>query len=120
LFLVVGLLAAAAWGLRRFGGARFGAPPEDAPELAVLATIPLGDRRSLSAVRFGERLLLIGSTAQAVTLLASREREPRNATPRMRSVADLLQAEETPDFARALASASARLARGAPLESDDR
>src|SRR5262245_35803683 len=41
LLLIVGLIAAAAWGLRRFGGAQFGAPAEEAPELAVLATVSL-------------------------------------------------------------------------------
>ena len=104
LFLVVGMLVAGAWGLRKLGGAHFGKPAEDAPDLAVLATISLGERRSLTAVRFGERLLLVGSTAQTVTLLASERRAPRNVTPpRMRSVADLLQDDEPRSFEQVLA-----------------
>src|SRR5437764_1231538 len=37
LLLIIGLIVAAAWALKRMGGARFGAPREDAPELTVLA-----------------------------------------------------------------------------------
>jgi flagellar biosynthetic protein FliO len=109
LLLIVGLIVAVAWGLRRFGGAHFGVPSEEAPELAVLATVSLGDRRALSAVRFGDRLLLVGSTAQAITLLATRVCPPRNVTPRMRSVADLLREDEPPSFEQALSLADERL-----------
>ena len=108
LLLIVGLIAAAAWGLRRFGGARFGAPAEDAPELAVLTTISLGDKRSLAAVRFGERLLLIGSTAQSVTLLATDEARPVWGVG-ARSVADLLEENEPPSFEQALVRAGRRM-----------
>lgn len=110
LLLIVGLLAALAWGLRRFGGAHLGASNEDAPELTVLATISLGDRRSLSAVRFGDRLLLLGSTAQAITLLAAQGSRPRHLPPPRRSVADLLAADEPRPFEQALNRASERLA----------
>lgn len=109
LLLIVGLIAAAAWGLRRFGGARFGAPTEDAPELSVLATISLGDKRSLAAVRFGERLLLIGSTAHTVTLLATDDRRANQATRPARSVADLLKEGEAGTFEQTLAIAGERL-----------
>jgi flagellar protein FliO/FliZ len=101
LLLIIGLIAAAAWGLRRFGGARFGAPSEDAPELAVLTTISLGDKRSLAAVRFGGRLLLIGSTAQSITLLATDDPKPVWDV-QARSVADLLEEGETPSFEQSL------------------
>lgn len=114
LLLIVGLIIATAWGLRRLGGKNFGNADEQAVELTLLGTLSLGDRRQLSAVRFGDRLLLIGSTAQAITLLAARDERPRSYIPPMRSVADLL-AEEQPqkpaqaNFERALALADERL-----------
>lgn len=109
LCLIIGLIAAAAWGLRRFGSARFGGASEDAPELTVLSTLSLGNQRSLSAVRFGDRLLLIGSTAQNITLLAAKERRPEWATPPMRSVADLLAEDEPHNFEQALTLANQRV-----------
>jgi flagellar biogenesis protein FliO len=116
LLLILGLLLAAAWGLRRWGGARFTAtgPDEGELELAVIATLPLGERRTVSAVRFGNQTLLLGSTAQAVTLLATTERPARPQPPRMRSVAELLADDETqepapPNFERALIVAGERL-----------
>lgn len=114
LLLIVGLILATAWGLRRLGGANFGNAADQAVELTLLGTLSLGDRRQVSAVRFGDRLLLIGSTAQAITLLAAREERPRSYIPPMRSVADLL-ADEQPqnpaeaNFERALARADERL-----------
>jgi flagellar biosynthetic protein FliO len=119
LLLIVGLLAALAWGLRRFGGAQLGREAEDAPELAVLATISLGDRRSLSAVRFGDRLLLLGSTAQAITLLAAQGRRPRHLPPPRRSVAELLAADEPRAFEQALNRASERLEERADTKTAD-
>lgn len=110
LLLIVGLIVAAGWGLRRFGGARFGAPREDAPQLTVLTSVSLGDRRSLAIVRFGEQNLLIGSTAQSMTLLASEELESgETKTPIVRSVADLLKAGEAKDFAEELIEATEQL-----------
>jgi flagellar protein FliO/FliZ len=104
LLLIVGLIVAAAWGMKRFGGARFGAPKEDAPALAVLNSIALGERRSVAILRFGERTLLIGSTPQAVTLLA--ETVTEHSAPRMQSVADMLgQTSLSESFADELTSA---------------
>jgi flagellar biosynthetic protein FliO len=74
LLLIIGLLVASMWCLRRIKGSRFGAATEDA-RLAVLSTVSIGDRRSLTVVRFGDRLLLLGSTQQSVTLLASDDSE---------------------------------------------
>jgi flagellar biosynthetic protein FliO len=107
LLLIVGLIVAAAWGMKRFGGARFGTPQEDAPPLAVLNSLSLGDRRSLTIVRFGERTLLLGSTAHAVTLLA--EAETDDFTPRARSVADILNDEKPAAFSQELFSATEHL-----------
>jgi flagellar biogenesis protein FliO len=62
----------------------------------VLTTVAIGDRRSLTVVRFGERTLLLGSTAQSVTLLASDDDDlpalPEALAPR--SVADALRASQ--------------------------
>lgn len=99
LLIIVGLVVAAGWGLRRFGGPRFGAAPEGAPELRVLNTVGLGDRRSLLVVRFGGRELLVGSTAQAITLLCVNDGEPALApVPTARSVAELLGGEAHEPF----------------------
>jgi flagellar biosynthetic protein FliO len=107
LLLIVGLIVAAAWGMKRFGGARFGTPQEDAPPLAVLNSLSLGERRSLTIVRFGDRTLLLGSTAHSVTLLA--EAESDDFPPRARSVADILNEDKPMAFANELFSATEQL-----------
>lgn len=114
LLLIVGLIVATAWGLRRLGGTAFSGADNRTVELTLVGTLSLGDRRQLSAVRFGDRMLLIGSTAQAITLLAARDERPPSYTPPMRSVADLLAEDQAPapehaNFARALARADERL-----------
>jgi flagellar biosynthetic protein FliO len=106
LLLIVGLIVAAAWGMRRFSGGRFMNKDGDAPRLAVLSTVPLGDRRSLSIVKFGERTLLLGSTQQAITLLASdSQEEDLQAAVVRRSVADLLNDDQPYNFDEELARA---------------
>jgi flagellar biosynthetic protein FliO len=102
LLLILGSIAVIAWGLRRYGGGHFGSQPVEAPELAVLSSISIGERRTLTAVRFGDRLLLIGSTAQSITLLADEEIRPQKVV-RGRSVAELLNERETPGFRQVLA-----------------
>lgn len=115
LLLIVGMIVFATWWLRRYGGARFGRAVKDAPVLEVLSTVPLGERRSLSVVRFGSSTLLIGSTAQGLTLLATEAQandEPKEESrvPARVSVADLLEREAAPDFAHELAQADAAYA----------
>jgi flagellar biosynthetic protein FliO len=106
LLLIVGLILAAAWAMRRFSGGRFMNKDGEAPQLAVLSTIPLGDRRSLSVVKFGERTLLLGSTQQAITLLASDSQdEDLHGGVIRRSVADLLNDNEINNFDEELARA---------------
>ncbi len=113
LALVVGLVVFGGWGLRRFGGARFGAKSVGAPDLQLLTTLGLGDRRSLSVVRFGGRTLLIGATAQTLTLLAEEEDAPSDLEMEFdpsrppRSVADLLADNE--EFERQLEATSRTL-----------
>jgi flagellar biosynthetic protein FliO len=107
LALIVGLIVVVAWGMKRFGGARFGTPQENAPPLVVLNSLSLGDRRTLTIVRFGDRTLLLGSTSHAVTLLA--ETEPDDFPPLARSVADILNDEPPAAFSEELFSATAHL-----------
>ena len=99
LLLIVGLIVAAAWGMKRFGGGRFGASEADAPALRVLTSVALGDKRSLAVVRFGGRTLLVGSTAQSLTLLAEDDaaidEDALSAALPARSVAELLEDEIT-------------------------
>ena len=117
LLLIVGLIVVTAWGLRRLGGGKFGNANDQGVELTLLGTLSLGDRRQVSAVRFGDRLLLIGSTGQAITLLAARDERPRSYVPPMRSVADLLAEDQAPkptnppraSFERALTLANEQL-----------
>lgn len=117
LLLVLGLLVAAAWGLRRFGRGTLAGGSGENVDLSVIATLPLGERRSVSAVRFGDQLLLLGATAQTVTLLAKTARPAPvtpAAQPRMRSVAELLAEDELPhpvppNFERALLLAKEQL-----------
>lgn len=107
LLLIVGLIVAAAWGIKRFGGARFGTPLENAPSLAVINSLSLGERRSLTIVRFGSRTLLLGSTSNSVTLLA--EAETDDFEPPVRSVADILKDEDPAVFSQELFSATEHL-----------
>jgi flagellar biosynthetic protein FliO len=93
LLLIVGLVVAGAWAMKRFGGARFGKAMDDAPELAVLNSVALGEKRSIAIVRFGERTLLIGSTPQSINLLAETQIEPSETN--LPSVAQML--EQTPE-----------------------
>jgi len=101
LLLIIGLLIGSTWALRRIKGSPFAASRDDA-RLVVLKTLSIGDRRTLTLVRFGERTLLLGSTQQSVTLLASDDDEAlsswSSAEPPFRSVADVLAAsvDDTP------------------------
>jgi len=103
LLLIVGLIVAAAWGMKRFGGARFGKAVDDSPTLQVLNSVGLGDKRSIAVVRFGERTMLIGSTAQSITLLAEEQNHPFASN--LPSVAEMLGETEAIAFADQLASA---------------
>jgi flagellar biosynthetic protein FliO len=90
LLLIVGLIIGGAWALKRFAGNRFNTKSDEGPALTVLSTVSLGDRRSLSVVRFGDRTLLLGSTQQSITLLSTES--PTEIAPVLtRSVAELLK-----------------------------
>jgi flagellar biosynthetic protein FliO len=126
LLLIVGLIVAGAWGLKKFGGARFGAAAEDAPTLRVVSTVPLGDKRSLAVVRFGTRTLLVGCTPQAMTLLAEEKltdevnrADGAGNEPPFRSVADLLSSDDPDAFAAELAQAEAQFDKAGSGEEDE-
>lgn len=132
LLLVIGLLIGGTWALRRVKGSPFAASRDDA-RLTVVKTINIGDRRSLTVVRFGERTLLLGSTQQSVTLLASDDDEDLSAwssaiEPPFRSVADVLAASDDEPPARQVSFASelnradewGEALEGGRRESDDR
>lgn len=95
LLFIVGLIAAVGWGLRYFGIVSFGKAQNETTGLKVTNTLPLGERRSLLTVKFGDRTLLIGATPQGLALLAEQPDEvgiPGNYMPMpgMQTVTDLL------------------------------
>jgi len=92
MLLVVGLIFGGAWGAKKLGfGNLSSANPADDLQLKILTSVSLGSGRTISTVRFGERILLVGSTTQSFTLLA--EEETKMAETSLlgsRSVAELL------------------------------
>lgn len=114
MLIVVGLIFFGAWGLKKFGFGNKAGAQADAPELSVVSSVTVGSGRTISSVKFGNRILLVGSTPQSFTLLAdgadgtpdgSDEENFYTASPR--SVAELLAAEES--FEDELAKADAGL-----------
>lgn len=99
MFLIVGLIFFGAWGLRKVGFNPLKKNAEiDAPDLSVLSSVSLGTNRTLSVVKFGEKILLVGATAQSFTLLADRGAQiPANAdefaVSNPRSVGEMLAEE---------------------------
>lgn len=108
LLLIIGLIVFAGWGLRKFSGSRFGAKSNEGTQLTVLSTVPLGNNRSLAVVRFGERTLLIGSTPQSFTLLATEQEDYTQDNLPVRSVSELLKTENLNSFDNELFNAQNR------------
>ena len=111
LLFIVGLIAAVGWGLRYFGIVSFGKAQNETAGLKVLNTLPLGERRSLLTVKFGDRMLLIGATPQGLSLLAEQPEEvgiPGNYMPMpgMQTVTDLLGTKAGYKFEDELAQAT--------------
>ena len=111
--LIIGLLFFGAWGVKKYG--LFGAKAtitEDAPNLRIMSSVTVAGGQTISVIRFGERVLLVGSTAQSITLLADEYGE-ESAEPekKPKSVSDLL-AEENASFGRELNTAQSRLNSG--------
>lgn len=98
MLLIVGLIFFGAWGAKKlgFGGAK-AQSLADAPDLAILSSVSLGNSRTISTVRFGDRVLVIGSTPQSFTLLAEEAAVEKISLGNSRSVAEML-AEENLSF----------------------
>lgn len=114
MFLIIGLLFFGAWGAKKYG--LFGSKTlasEDAPDLKIMSTVAVAGGQTISAVRFGERILLVGSTAQSFTLLAEDFGAPEENTfeKTPKSVSDLL-AEENSSFGKEFSRAQSRLNSG--------
>jgi len=107
-FLIIGLIFFGAWGLKKLGLGNFKSSGEhDAPDLTILSSVSPGSGRTLSVVRFGERTLLVGSTAQSFTLLADESVENHSLENNPRSVAEML-AEDNISFDEELEKAEQR------------
>ena len=70
-FVVVGIVGAAAWALRRTNAVRRGKLP-----IAVETAVSLGERRSLVVVSVEGRRLLLGLTPQSVSLVTELKTPP--------------------------------------------
>lgn len=98
MLLIVGLIFFGAWGLKKVGFNPLKKEAAgDVPDLSVLSSVSLGTNRTLSVVKFGERVLLVGSTAQSFTLLADKGEmtadEQEFSTSNPRSVGEMLAEE---------------------------
>lgn len=106
MLIIVGLIFFAAWGLKKFGFGTRSSANSDAPELAIVSTVTVGSGRTISSIKFGSRILLVGSTPQSFTLLADSadgaDDEPFSVSS-PRSVAEMLAAEDSfaEEFAKA-------------------
>ncbi|MCC7307149.1 MAG: flagellar biosynthetic protein FliO [Acidobacteria bacterium] len=104
---IVGLIFFGAWGAKKLGfGTKAGST--GIQDLAVLTSVSLGNSRTVSTIRFGQRILLVGSTPQSFTLLAEEDGEVVSEPAMPRSVAELL-AEDTTPFKAALKHAESAL-----------
>ncbi len=104
LALILGLLVVAMWTLKRVGNTAWGKAVEASP-LTVITTVSLGEKRTLTVVRFNGRMLLVGATTQAITLLATDSASNTAETTSLRSVADVLSTGEVELFDHELAKA---------------
>lgn len=113
MFLIIGLLFFGAWGIKKYGLFGTKTPPaEDAPDLKIMSSVAVANGQTLSVVRFGERVLLVGSTPHSFTLLADEDGlEAAETEKKPKSVSDLL-AEENASFGKELSSAQNRLNTG--------
>ncbi len=115
--LIVGLIFAGAWAVRKLGIG--GVRPDtstDGIALTVLSTVSLGSGRSISTIRFGDRVLVVGSTAQEFTLLAEETVASEPGYGQSRSVAEMLAENNDSfdkEFSRATTQLDSRYQRGA-------
>lgn len=106
MLLIVGLIFFGAWGLKKVGFNPLKKQSKgDMPDLSVLSSVSLGTNRTLSVVKFGDRVLLVGSTAQSFTLLADKGEmttdETEFSTSNPRSVGEMLAEESASNSAKA-------------------
>lgn len=106
---IIGLIFLGAWGAKKLGYGTKAAGVADAAQLAVLTSVSLGNGRTVSAIQFADRILLVGSTPQSFTLLAEDD-GPGQTHGRLvpRSVGELL-AEDNPAFGDKLTQAETRI-----------
>lgn len=109
MLLIVGIIFLGTWGAKKlgFGGIKSTSSGDDL-ELAILSTVSLGNGRTISTLRFGERVLIIGSTSQSITLLAEETNTEKVSLKTSRSVAEML-AEENDSFADKFEEAQSKL-----------
>lgn len=107
MILIVGLIFFGAWAAKKlgFGGLK---ATDALDDLAILSTISLGGGKTISTIRFGERILVVGSTAQSFTLLAEERSGEKSSLHPSRSVAEML-AEESDSFADEFEQAQTKL-----------
>lgn len=107
MIFIVGLIFFGAWGAKKLGYGNGKAGSADTTQLSVLTSVSLGNGRTVSAIRFGTRVLLVGSTPQSFTLLGEEaDKHGEQAAPR--SVAELL-ADDEANFHSELRHAESRL-----------
>lgn len=95
LALIIALLFVGTWSLRKLGfGGKKPTAGADQVNLAIVSSIAMGGGRTLSTIQFGDRILLVGATAQSFTLLAEELPFENDFTENPRSVADLLAGDD--------------------------
>jgi flagellar biogenesis protein FliO len=107
--LIVGLIFAGAWGLRKLGFGNTKSDADDSFDMAVLSTVSLGSGRTISTLRFGERILLVGSTPQSFTLLADETDNRSQVNVKPMSVAEMLAEDPETSFTEAFRKAEKNL-----------
>jgi flagellar protein FliO/FliZ len=86
LVFVLALIPVAVWMLKRFGGGH----PASAAGMRVVAQLPLGQRERLVVVEAGERWLILGVTASAISRVGTLPKGELPPAPTATSFASLL------------------------------
>jgi len=94
--LVLGLIFFGAWGARKLGFGTTRTVDGEVPiGLKIESTVAVGSGRTIAAVSFAGRILLVGSTANSFTLLAEEEKTQQDSSFQPRSVAEMLRDERS-------------------------
>lgn len=96
LFLLLGVIFLAYWLLKRFGvpGALTGSGP-NGPKL--VNRLMLGNRQSVTVIRYRDKDLLLGVTEHTVTLLAEEEAAPEAEPTERKTFASVLKRSASRD-----------------------